>query len=182
MRRNLLFLFMWLSSFPSQAAPSREEIAWKYPCDLYYSNACSHLPPGTSSHYFVPSDFGIHVLRHGENGEEVLRVYVGDHPSASIRTRIASFSEGARNVEVHADMSNGELQVDVYIRSSRGDGTTHIFGSMTPESSVQFREFMSGLRMCFPNKNGLSCPATPRLGKGILKAIDLYSIKEMKSR
>lgn len=172
MTRILALLLISALPLPSPATSTREDVAWKYPCDLYFFNSCSRLPTGVSAHYFVPSDFGIHVLRKGENGDEVLRVYAGDRPNSSGRPKIASFSEGSQSVDVHADMVKDELSIDVYIRSSKGQGSTHILGTITQDTSPQFREFIGALRTCTSRKNNLSCPQSPQLGAKILSAID----------
>lgn len=172
MTRNIALLLISVLSLPSQATSSREDVAWKYPCDLYFFNSCSRLPTGISAHYFVPSDFGIHVLRKGEDGHEVLRVYAGEHPDSSRRPKIASFPEGAQIVDVHADMVRDDLNIDIYIRSSKGQGSTHILGTITQDTSIQVREFIGALRTCTSRKNNLSCPSSPQLGAKILNAID----------
>ena len=178
MIKRVAFLLIVITSFPSRADPSREDIAWKYPCDLYFFNTCSHLPVGTSAHYSVPSDFGVSILWQGEDGREILRIYSGDHPNASRRPKIASFSEGAQSVDVHATTGGDELYVDVYVRPSNGGTATHILGTITADNSVQFREFIGALRACVPRKDGFSCPTSPRLGGKILSALDVFSRKK----
>lgn len=144
-----------------------EQKLWLYPCDVYMSSSCIHLPSGMSASYQVPADYGIYTV--SASGKDLVSIYAGSAPDRPGGRPTLKLDSPVATLTGFIRRDNGLNKVDLLI-SPKGDhvSTVHVFALFSDEQRSDVARVVSSLRACRkPDREELWCPQESPWGEAL---------------